>query len=203
MRYGYWNPGYWRPVRSAPRAGYAYVPGWWDGDIYIEGYYRRQARRDGSWRWIDGQYANNGQYSRGHWEPQNSAPEGYVWEPGFYDGETYVDGFWRPQFRNGFTWLSAYYDEDGIFHAGYWLPITEEIGFTWVPGWFDGNQWVEGYWVRADEYASEDVQNWQPAEGWDDGWEVGSGWGDGEVIDAGAVDSGIIEEDLPLALPAN
>jgi hypothetical protein len=149
--------------------------------------------------WIDGEYVDEGVYSRGHWKPSNDGPEGYVWEPGFYDGETYVDGFWRPQFRNGFTWLSAYYDEDGVFHAGYWMPIRPETGFVWVPGWFDGNQWVEGYWVRQDDYKDEDVEGWAPEEGWDDGWEVGSGWGDGEVVGSHA--STVYEEDLPLALP--
>ena len=97
--------------------------------------------------------------------PTRPGPEGYVWEPGFYDGETYVDGFWRPQYRRGYAWVGSFYDDDGIFHGGYWMPAQDEAGYTWVPGWFDGNAWVEGYWVRDDEFQNADVENWQPEQG--------------------------------------
>lgn len=196
-RYGYWVPGYWVPrARVSVPVGYVYVPGWWDDDAYIEGYYRKE-RRDG-WVWEDGYYLENGDYIRGHWRPTQPPRAGYLWEAGFWDGETWVEGFWRPEARRGFTWASAYYDEDGVFHSGYWLPAEERPGFVWVPGWFDGNTWVEGYWESEQKYGSADIEDWQPEQGWDDGWDTGSGWGDGEVVSNGPAETG---DEAPIALP--
>jgi hypothetical protein len=205
--WGYWYPGHWRPLVTAP-VGYVYVPGWWEADVYVDGYYRVEQRDD--WYWVDGYYLDDGTYIRGHWAPDDGAPEGYTWVPGFWDGEQYVDGFWRPEYRQGFRWVSGFYDEDGVFEAGYWLPVDERVGEIWVPGWFDGNTWVEGYWVGEDDYYSTDIESWQPEEGWDDGWEVGAGWGDGEVLEnrSGDPPSSVIVERLveetghyPLAVP--
>jgi hypothetical protein len=168
--WGYWHPGFWRPVVRAP-VGYVYVNGWWEGDAYVEGYYRAESRDD--WEWVDGYYLDDGTYVRGHWVPTYDGPDGYRWEPGFWDGETYVEGFWRPQFRRGFFWVSSYYDESGIFHSGYWMPEEERPGQIWIPGWFDGNEWVQGYWEDEQAYYDADLDDWQPEEGLDDGWEVG------------------------------
>ena len=201
--YGNWHPGFWRPVGPPPRAHYVYVPGWWDQDVYVEGYYRAESRPE--WEWVEGYYLSEGTYVQGHWRPTRTAPEGYTWEPGFWDGESYVDGFWRPEFREGYRWISSYYDADGIFHSGFWEPLANEFGFTWIPGWFDGNSWVDGYWVRDGEFEAEDVQSWQPEEGWNDGWEVGGGWGDGEILsnDTGEPIESFDEswDDEPLAIP--
>lgn len=164
-----WTPGYWAPLAPAP-VGYVYVRGWWDNEVYVEGYHR-PVEREGDWRWVDGYYLDDGQFVRGYWEPTMTPPEGYGWEPGFWDGETWNEGFWRPEFRSGFTWVSAYYDEDGIFHGGYWAPLEQREGSVWIPGWFDGNAWVEGYWVDESAYATTDPQAWEPPEGWDAGWD--------------------------------
>lgn len=175
-----WTPGHWAPVRTAP-VGYVYVPGYWDQDVYVEGWYRPAEREQGDWSWIEGYYLDDGTFVRGHWRPTKPGPDGYLWEPGFWDGETWVDGFWRPEYRSAYTWVSSYYDADGIYHGGYWAPLEERAGEVWVPGWFDGNQWVEGYWVPEAEYESTDVSSWEPAAGWDDGWEV-EGFGDGAIV---------------------
>jgi len=168
--WGYWHPGFWRPTVAAP-IGYVYVNGWWEGDAYVEGYYRKDARDD--WEWVEGYYLDDGTYVRGHWAPTYDGPEGYRWEPGFWDGETYVEGFWRPQFRSGFFWVSSFYDEEGIFHSGYWMPETEPPGQIWIPGWFDGNEWVPGYFEDEQAYYDTDLDAWEPEEGVDDGWEMG------------------------------
>lgn len=174
---GWYSPGYWTPVGFAP-FGYAYVPGWWEGDAYVEGYYRL-ADRDG-WVWVDGWYTEDGDYVRGHWEPDDVAPDGYVWEAGFWDGNEYHDGFWRPELLDGYRWLSAYYDEGGVYRAGYWAPIEDRPGHQWVPGWFDGTEWVPGYWITDEEAAKEDVAGWKPPEGATEGWEGAPEPGDGE-----------------------
>jgi hypothetical protein len=166
---GYWYPGYWTPVAPMP-VGYSYVPGWWENDSYVEGYYRTDSR-DG-WSWFDGYYLEDGQYVRGHWEPDGDAPEGYAWEPGFWDGNEYQDGFWRPEFLDGYTWLSSYYDEDGVYRAGYWMPLQAKPGSQWIPGWFDGTEWVAGYWISDAEANAEDVAAWAAPEGVSDGWDT-------------------------------
>jgi len=160
---------------------YVYVPGWWESEtVYVEGYYRSEERAE--WEWVEGYYLEDGLYIRGHWIPTEQGPEGYVWEAGFWDGELWVDGFWRPEFRADYYWISSYYDEDGVFHSGYWMPIDDQEGYVWIPGWFDGNAWEDGYWVRDEEVYAEDLATWEPVEGWDDGWEVGGGWGAGDVV---------------------
>jgi hypothetical protein len=188
-----WWPGYWSPLGAAP-VGYAYVPGYWYNDVYVDGWYR-PAQRDNGWTWVDGYYLDDGTFIRGHWMPTRPGPEGYVWEPGFWDGERWVEGFWRPQFRSSYTWVSSYFDVDGIYHGGYWAPLQAQPGQVWIPGWFDGNQWVEGYWVNETEYQSTDVQSWQPEQGYDAGWEA-SGMGSyGAPAPQGA------PQDLPLGIP--
>jgi hypothetical protein len=166
--YGVWWPGYWAPVGPAP-FGYVYVDGWWEDDVYVDGYWRSEERE--GWEWVEGYYLDDGGYVRGHWRPQSEAPEGYVWEAGFWDGEDMVDGFWRPEFRDGYVWVSSYYDEDGIFHGGYWSPLEDRPGAVWIPGWFDGNGWIEGYWVDESQVTEEALESWIPPEGVDDGWE--------------------------------
>ncbi len=199
--YGYWHPGHWSPVAPAP-VHYVYVPGWWDNEVYVEGYYRKDGR-DG-WAWVSGEYLDDGTYIPGHWIPEGSAPEGYLWESGFFDGEAWIDGFWRPEYRAGHQWLSAYFDADGIYNSGYWLPLEERLDHVWVPGWFDGTQWVEGYWLHEDEVTEEAFEAWSPEDGFDDGWENGAGWGDGEVLKNQSPQGVELDGefgDAPLALP--
>lgn len=216
----YWVPGYWMPNSPAPRAGYVWVPGFWYQTSYVEGYYRPEVRQDAqqNWIWVDGYYLDDGTYVWGYWKPAFAGPQGYVWEPGFFDGENYVDGFWRPEFRVGYSWSGAFYDEGGVYHAGYWLPTHDRPGFVWVPGWFDGSAWQAGYWVSESEYANTDPNAWQAPAGWDGGWQVGEGWGNGAVLDNRSpapaepaqigADQGAIEDggygdtqEVPLALP--
>jgi hypothetical protein len=191
---GVWYPGYWQPRAVAP-VNYVYVPGWWDSDIYVEGYYRTQDRGS-DWYWQDGYYLDDGVYVRGHWVPTSPPPQGYTWEAGFWDGESWVEGFWRPEYRSGFTWVSSYYDLEGVYHGGYWMPIQDVYGQSWIPGWFDGNEWVTGYWIDDSDLSGDAISSWAPDDGWDAGWEVGSGWGDGEVVLNESTGG-----DVPLGLP--
>ena len=170
-----WVPGYWQPSISAPvysGVNYVYVPGWWQNDLYVEGYYRPSYRDDGDWIWMDGYYLEDGTYVSGHWAPTYLGPDGYVWEAGFFDGEEWIEGFWRPEYRSGFVWVSSWFDDDGIYHTGYWEPIQATQGQVWIPGWFDGNVWIEGYWVSENEYLNTNVRDWEPEEGWNDGWDT-------------------------------
>ena len=186
-----WIPGYWAPTRPVPRAGYVFVPGWWIGDVYVEGYYRVPDRPDGDWVWIDGHYNEDGSYIPGHWRPVADAPDGYVWEPGFFDGQVWVEGYWRPARRDGYHWVAATYEGDGIYDAGYWDPEGDKPGYVWVPGWFDGNQWIEGYWVTEAEYKNTDPSKYTADDGWNEGW-------DDKSSDVAAA-----EEGPPIAIPVD
>ncbi len=198
---GYWSgpvwvPGHWAPVHRGPvvvrHRTYVYVPGYWQHDIYVEGYYRVDSRDDGDWEWVEGYYLEDGTAVPGHWVPAGPAPAGYTWEPGFFDGETWVGGFWRPEFRAGYYWVGAVFDEDGVYQAGYWMPVEEEDGEVWIPGWFDGEAWNEGYWVDEEEYYASDPENYEPEEGWDEGWD-----------DEDSVVSESDDDDVPLAIPVD
>ena len=207
--WGVYHPGYWAPMAppvAYVSAGYVYVPGWWQNNVYIEGYYRAPARH--GWAWEDGYYLSDGSYVPGHWQPQTAAPAGYIWEPGFFDGDTWVEGFYRPEHRSNYTWVNGYFDEDGVFNAGYWMPTTAKPGYVWVPGWFDGQAWVEGYWEAEATYYSADVDNWQPQQGWNDGWQQSSSApseasaGSGKKATVAAQPTAEADdEDMPLAVP--
>lgn len=193
---GYWIPGHWVPVAGPPviypNVRYVFVPGYWQGSVYVEGYWRA-GDRDG-WIWQEGYYLPDGTYVSGHWEPAGPGPEGYVWEAGYFDGEEWVEGFWRPEFRDGYIWVSSYFDESGIFHGGYWMPAQPNPGHTWIPGWFDGRAWVEGYWVSDQEYSSADPQSWTPPEGWNAGWDSDA---------TSAATTVAPPDEAPLALPVD
>lgn len=55
--YGQWQPGHWRPY--AAQAGNDWVPGYWVGTRYYDGYWRPLARLGYLW--------TAGRYDRGHW----------------------------------------------------------------------------------------------------------------------------------------
>lgn len=170
----FWVPGHWQPLRSAPvvyNTGYSWVPGFWIDGVYVAGYWRVSSRSRGGYRWVSGAYRSDGSYRWAHWAPTASAPFGYTWEPGYWDGEVWVGGFWRPDRRGDYRWVSAAFDAYGTYHAGYWEPIEDLFGHVWIPGWFDGSQWVDGYWVTNNEYETTDPQLWEPPEGFDSGWE--------------------------------
>ena len=84
---------------------------------------------------------------------------------GFFDGETWVAGFYRPEFRTGYQWVGAYFDGDGIYNGGYWEPAEDKSGQVWIPGWFDGSEWEKGYWVSEREYRDADIDNWSIIDG--------------------------------------
>ena len=189
--HGLWFPGQWRPVGTPPAppvGAWVWVPGWWMGNVYFEGYWRVDRRNDGDWVWVEGARLADGRYVWGHWAPASPAPAGFVWEPGFWDGEQWVEGFLRPASRPGYAWVDAQYGDDGVYRAGYWEPLVDEPGHVWIPGCSDGERWIPGYWVEQSEYDAADPKDWQPEEGWDQGYDATGNEPD--------------EEDETLAMPA-
>ena len=150
------------------------------------------------WVWEAGYWSPLGFWVPGHWEPGGQAPTGYIWEAGFFDGEAWHEGFWRPEQRAGFAWVNAFFDADGVLHGGYWMPIESKPGQVWIPGWFTGTTWVDGYWVPQAEYDATDVSQWTPPEGWSDG----RGSTAGSTAAAPAAEPAATE-DVPLAIPVD
>jgi hypothetical protein len=164
-----WVPGNWAPVQKDPmwmNQSWVWVPGWWMGNTWVDGYWRLSKRP--GWVWADGYYLDDGEYVRGWWQPAGPPPQSdYVWEAGFWDGQYWVEGYWRPKTRAGFEWVDSWLDDSGIYHTGYWEPVEDRAGMMWIPGWFDGEQWTEGEWVSQADYDKADPEDWQPDEGWD------------------------------------
>jgi hypothetical protein len=76
---------------------------------------------------------------------------------------------------------------------------------VWIPGWFDGNEWIDGYWEDQQTYQNTDLESWQPEEGVDDGWDeplVEQGPDDGRPPSARVVERRtVLEGSEPLAVP--
>ncbi|MFM2246638.1 MAG: hypothetical protein RL071_2712 [Pseudomonadota bacterium] len=166
---GYWWPGSYQPTLSPPEfygVPYVWVDGYWIGARYVEGFWRPERRLDGDWVWVDGAYDAEGAYHPGTWEPAAPWPAGMTWEPGFFDGQQWVEGFFRPPSRAGFVWVEARVDPaNGVRHNGHWLPLEQRPGHVWSPGWFDGRQWNEGTWVTSAALAAGVPSDWAPAPG--------------------------------------
>jgi hypothetical protein len=147
-------------------------------------------RSDGDWVWIDGHYNEDGSYIPGHWRPVADAPDGYVWEPGFFDGQVWVEGYWRPARRDGYHWVAATYDGDGIYDAGYWDPRRRQARLRLGPGLVRRepvDRGVLGHGGRVQEHRSVELPG---RRGWNDGWD--------DKADRSAADEG-----PPIAIPVD
>ena len=144
---GYWQggiyiPGFWRPVKKHAR-GYMWVPGHWYGGRWVKGLWR-YTRRSG-YVWIPGHWNNEGVWAHGHWRPKNHR-RGYVWIPGHWDQhEHWKFGQWRLKHRQGYVWVKGRYNRHGIWTAGSWKNVPK--GKVWVRGyWNQQGGWVKGLW---------------------------------------------------------
>lgn len=92
------------------------------GEIHLgfDGWNRRAAPvvRTG-YAWIPGHVDNAGFWVPGHYRPVMSRP-GYEWEPGYWRGAVYVDGFWRPNHVQGLRWVPGHYTDNRGFMPGHW-----------------------------------------------------------------------------------
>jgi hypothetical protein len=98
LRIAPWVIGY----RPAPRAGYVWVGGYWQGPRYVPG----------------------------HWQPLAPPPQShYVWVDGHWEGDAYIDGYWRVEAVDGILWVDGEYEE-GSYVEGHWedldgQPVSE------------------------------------------------------------------------------
>ncbi|MCB9691462.1 MAG: hypothetical protein H6736_06585 [Alphaproteobacteria bacterium] len=157
------------------------------------------------WVWNPGYWNAWGYWCPGYWTPRPrvSAPVGYVYVPGWWSNDVYVDGYYRRASRAGWAWDDGYYLENGDYVRGHWTPTQPpRDGYTWEAGFWDGETWVEGFWrpeyrrgftwVSA-FYDDEGVFNagyWmptvdRPGSVWVPGWFDGNTWIEGYWEDAG------------------
>jgi hypothetical protein len=91
---GVWVAGHCARVGAPPRAGWVYVPGYWNGVVWIGGFWRPDIRV--GFRWVEARVAEDGAYEAGYWEPEDEGPPGTVWRPGYWDGARWIEGGWVP-----------------------------------------------------------------------------------------------------------
>jgi len=106
-----WVAGHCQYVGQAPRAGWSYVSGYWDGRVLVSGFWRPQVRVGFSW--VDSHVNDQQEYITGYWEPEGASPDDMMWRSGYFDGSDWVAGGWVP------TESYSAYDEDGelVFFA--------------------------------------------------------------------------------------
>ena len=83
-------PGHWRPIQTVP-PGYVWEPGLFDGNGYTDGFWRPAVRP--GYRWVSAAWHPSGAWTAGYWLPAEAVPE-HIWEPGYFDGNTWVEGRW-------------------------------------------------------------------------------------------------------------
>ena len=152
---------------------------WNDSLNWIEGHYEYEyfwveghEEYVGLGMWHDAYYEQEEVWVEGHEEPSGTGiwHDGYyeyedVWVEGYFEGETWVDGYWDSVEGN---WVEAYWEEsyywveghfdyiDGNYVEGYW---DEE--YYWVEGYEDYNiTWVDGYYEGGYTVGSYEVLDW-------------------------------------------
>ena len=146
---GYVSPQ-WDP-REEPRADarqrtaeqYTYEPGYRaETGYWIPGFRRRHARPGYAWA---APYWNGHTYISGFWRPHR-VRTGMVWVRGHVGPYGYwVDGCWRPTIRTGYAWTAGYYVA-GTYVWGFWRPTIRRAGHVWVAGYGWGGMWSPGHW---------------------------------------------------------
>ncbi len=134
-----WGPAY----VPAPRAGYA---------------------------WVNGYYDNYGYWHPGHWVP-TARRSGYVWVPGYWSGPHYVDGYWRPAARPGYVWRDGYY-RGGAWVGGGWVDHSHyKSAYEWREdrreAWEDARERREDRaerWEDAQERREDRAERWEDAQ---------------------------------------
>lgn len=108
---GHWVSGHCQRVGPAPRSGWTYVSGYWNGRLWVSGFWRPAGRV--GFTWVEAHVNDREEYVAGYWEPEGSSPEGMMWRPGYFDGRAWIAGGWVP------TETYSAYDEDGelVFFA--------------------------------------------------------------------------------------
>lgn len=151
------------------------------------------------WVWVNGRYDGWGVWTPGHWASTRPAPSGYVYVDGFWQGDVYVDGWYRTPRRDGWVWVDTRYRADGSVTPGHWRPLQQvPAGYVWEPGVFDGTGYTDGFWRPAQrsgyswepprwDGTSWSAGYWMPHDApdgmtWEPGWFDGSGWVEGRWV---------------------
>ncbi|MBN1334527.1 MAG: YXWGXW repeat-containing protein [Deltaproteobacteria bacterium] len=93
-RFGAWIAGHYVHVGIPPHPGWVWVPGWWNGVLWITGFWRPAGIV--GYHWVEGGPGPDGVWVPGYWAPDAPSPEGMVWRPGYWTGSAWVSGRWVP-----------------------------------------------------------------------------------------------------------
>lgn len=115
-----------------------------NGEVCAPGFWRLRTRS--GYLWVNG-YWDGDRYIPGYWRPRQARGSSWVWAPGHWAGKYWIEGHWRPARRSGYQWEIGHWDRSGNWHDGHWRPVTQRPDREWVPGyWLPGDKWKEGYW---------------------------------------------------------
>lgn len=85
---------------------------------------------------------------------------------------------WSPHYvpaaRSGWSWAAGHYDAWGQWHPGHWRPVSARAGYDWVPGYWVGAHYYDGYWRSYNRVGYSWVSGYYSRGAWCEGY-----WHDG------------------------
>ena len=99
--------------------------------------------REGS-VWVVGHH-RHGRWIPGYWRPLGPAPRsGVVFVFGHWDSDEYVDGYWRDEYEEGQTWEDGFYNDEGVWIEGGWVPADEaHVDVLYVEDLSEEDEWED------------------------------------------------------------
>jgi hypothetical protein len=134
-----------------------------DGEI-VEGFWRENEVE--GFVWQEAGWAEDDSWVDYDYLPDEEAPGGYAWEPGFRgDDGVWQLGYWRELDRQGYAWSEGTYLE-GDYVGAQWEPDEmDEEEYSYEPGYrADNGYWISGFQRRHQRAG----HNWIPR-AWHDG----------------------------------
>jgi len=114
---GSWVAGHFKYVGPA-KPGRVWIPGHWEGDTWVRGYFRLVKRPNRVW--VAGHAGPDGRWVRGYWRYAGPPRRGQVWVSGHWDGNVWVVGRWRKTSKRGRVWVPGHRGPHGKWRPGHW-----------------------------------------------------------------------------------
>lgn len=114
-------------------------------DVAVPGFWRLRERL--GFTWVVGFWEGDS-YIPGYWKPLKHKGSQWAWVPGHWWGKHWIEGKWRPVRRTGYSWVPGHWTRGGEWNEGFWRPAKAlKPNTVWVPGyWGPNDDWKEGYW---------------------------------------------------------
>ncbi len=130
---------------SQPGGGYVRVDAFpLSVNIGVPGFWRLSVRP--GFTWVDGFWKGE-IYVPGYYRPNRDRGRNWAWVPGHWGGDRWLPGRWRPSQRAGYDWIEGHWTREGEWIEGFWRPLARAPrGMVWEPGYWNARGWVEGFW---------------------------------------------------------